>query len=93
MEKQALETQKYASKKLMGHCRKPEEIIKYLETNEKKKKNHKFPKSIQDAAKEDQRGKFIVIQAYLKKQEKLRKTTQLVIHRNQKRKKKQGPRK
>ena len=22
----------------MGHCRKPEEIIKYIETNEKKKK-------------------------------------------------------
>ena len=40
MEKQALETQKYASKKLMGHCRKPEEIIKYLETNEKKKKKN-----------------------------------------------------
>ena len=44
MEKQALETQKYASKKLMGHCRKPEEIIKYLETNEKKKKKPQISK-------------------------------------------------
>ena len=44
-----------------------EEIKKYLETNEKE---NMTKQNLWDAAKAVLRGKFIVIQAYLRKQEK-----------------------
>ena len=53
-----------------------EEILKYLETNENK---NTAIQNLWDTAKAVLRGKFIVIQAYLRKQEKSQ-TNNLSIH-------------
>ena len=46
------------------------EVKKFLKTNENE---HKTAQNLWDAVKEVQRGKFIAIQAYLKKQKRKKK--------------------
>ena len=56
-----------------------EEIKKYLETDGNK---NKMIQNLWDAAKADLRGKFIAVQAYLKKQEKSQ-INNLTLHLNE----------
>ena len=52
---------------LLNNQETTEELKKYLETNDNE---NRTTQNLQDAAKAVLRGKFIAIQAYLKKQEK-----------------------
>ena len=64
-----MEAKDYATEKPMDHWRiqRDEEFRKYLETNEN---GNMMIQSPWEAVKAVLRGKFIVIQAYLRKQEK-----------------------
>ena len=59
-----------------GSKKKSKEKLKYLETNEN---GNVVYQNLWDAAKAAPRGKFIVINAYLKKQEKFQKNN-LTLH-------------
>ena len=61
-----METKQHATKKPMGHEEIKKEIKKYLETNDNEDKT---TQNLWDAANAVLRGKFIAIQAFLKKEE------------------------
>ena len=62
-----METKQHATKKPMGHQGNQRELKKYLETNDNE---NTTVQNLRDAAKAVLRGKFIAIQAFLKKEEK-----------------------
>ena len=63
----SMEVKEHPTKEWMGHQPIREEIKKYMETNENE---NTTLQTLWDAAKAVLRGKYIAIQAYLKKQEK-----------------------
>ena len=62
-----METEQHATEQLLGQQRTQGEIKNYLKTNENETMTDQ---NLWDTAKAVVRGKFIGIQAYLKKQEK-----------------------
>ena len=62
-----METKQHATKKPMGQGGNQEEIRKYAETNDNEDTTSQ---NLWDAAKAVLRGKFIAIQAFLKKEER-----------------------
>ena len=62
-----VEAKQYAAKQPMDHCRNQRGIKKYLKATENE---NNAIQNLQDVAKAVLRGKFIVIQTYLRKLEK-----------------------
>ena len=71
-----METQQHATKQPMDHWRNQRWIKKYLEANDNKETTLQ---NLWDAAKAILRGKFIAVQAHLRKQEKAQ-INKLTLH-------------
>ena len=67
--KDYMETKKHATKKTTGHNEIKEEVKKYLEINDNE---NTTIENLWDAAKAVLKGKFIAIQAFLKKKKNLK---------------------